>query len=194
MKKVLITLAIVFGSLFFVIGLLAYKVYEAASIGNVEENAILAQYKDGRNILGQFTTKLKEMAQVTEMSVEAQERIITAVFGEDGRAGNKAAWQWVQEQNPQADISLFNPLSQVADAFRNKFANHQTAMLARCQNYRTQLNAPIGQFFFRFAGYPDKNVEKDYTVAKMCTPIESTHSRKAFETGVDDGVDLKSGK
>jgi len=191
MKTALITIGIVFGLLLTAAGILGYKIYDAAATGNIEEMAIKASYKDGRNILGQFTAKLAEMAGVAEMSVDAQTRVIQAVFGEGGRAGNQAAWQWVKEQNPSADVSIFNKIADIADASRNKFANHQTGLLARCQNYETLLHAPIGQFFFRFAGYPNKNIEKDYTVAKMCTPIESGHSQEAFGSGVDDGFKFK---
>jgi len=191
MKTALITIGIVFTLLLGVVGVLGYQVYSAASTGNVEEMAIKASYKDGRNILGQYTAKLAEMAGVAEMSTAAQERIIQAVFGEGGRAGNQASWQWVQEQNPNADVSIFNQIAAIADASRNKFTNHQTGLLARCQNYETLLHAPIGQFFFKFAGYPNKNIEKDYTIAKMCTPIESGHSQEAFGTGIDNGFKFK---
>lgn len=191
MKTALITIGIVFGLILTTAGVLGYKIYDAAATGNIEEMAIKASYKDGRNILGQFTAKLAEMAGVAEMSVDAQTRVIQAVFGEGGRAGNQAAWQWVQEQNPSADVSIFNKIADIADASRNKFTNHQTGLLARCQNYETLLHAPIGQFFFRFAGYPNKNIEKDYTVAKMCTPIESGHSQEAFGSGIDNGFKFK---
>ncbi len=194
MKTAIVTIGIILTLILGTVGILAYKVYSAASIGNIEENAILAEYKKGRNILGQVTTKMMEMAQVTEMSIDAQERLIQAIFGQEGRAGNQAAWQWVQEQNPNIDTSLFNKLADVVNASRDEFKNHQTNLLARCQNYRTLLNAPIDQFFFKFAGYPDKNMENGYTLLKMCTPIESSHSRNAFETGIDDGINFKKSK
>ena len=156
--------------------------------GNKAEVQINTMYKQGRNVLGQFTAKLAELAQVREMSINDQERLITAVFGEGGRAANKAAWQWVQENNPQADMTIHNKIADVIDASRNKFSNHQQSILAICQPYQTRLGHPIHRIFLGMSGYPDKReAEFGVTVAKMCTPIESSHSKAAFETGVDDG-------
>lgn len=186
--KFLITLAIIA----FIGIVCGMQIYAAAVAGNKSEMGIKAEYKNGRNILGQFTAKLAELAQVREMATSDQERIIAAVFGEGGRAGNQAAWQWVQEQNPNADITIAKQMATIVDASRNKFANHQTAILARCQSFEVELNAPIGQLWYWLAGYPDKNVEKDYTLAKMCTPIESSHSAKAFESGIDDGFQFQA--
>lgn len=194
MKKALLIGLSFIGLIVFVIAIVAYQIYDAARTGNIHETAIKATYKDGRNILGQYTAKLAELAQVRTMSVEDQERIIQAVFGEGGRAGNQASWQWVQEQNPNADISVIKDIARIMDASRNKFQNHQTSLLERCRVYEEQLGAPIGQFWFRLAGYPNKRVEKDFTIAKMCMPIESGHSQRAFESGVDDGFQFESKK
>ncbi len=176
--------------IFLVTGWFLANWYSAAKEGNIDEMAIKAEYKNGRNILGQFTAKMTELAQVRTMSIDDQERIIKAVFGKDGRAGNQAAWQWVKEQNPNADISVSKQMAQIIEGSRNKFENHQTGILARCQSFETKLGSPLDGFFLSFAGYPDKRVEKDYTLAKMCTPLESSYSANAFETGIDNGFQI----
>ncbi len=176
--------------IFLVVGWFLANWYSAAKDGNIDEIAIKAEYKNGRNILGQFTAKLTELAQVRTMAIDDQERIIKAVFGKDGRAGNQAAWQWVKEQNPTVDISVTKQLAQVIDGSRNKFENHQTGILARCQSYETKLGSPLDGWFLEFAGYPNKKIEKDYTIEKMCTPLESSYSANAFETGIDNGFQI----
>lgn len=166
--------------------------YSNSVQGNKSEVQINTMYKNGKNILGQFTAKLAELAQVREMSINDQVKIIEAVFGEEGRAGNKAAWQWVQEQNPKADMTIHNKIADIIDASRNKFSNHQQSLLAICQPYQTRLGHPIHSIFLGMSGYPDKRqAEFGVTVAKMCTPIESSHSKAAFETGEDNGFQFK---
>ena len=163
--------------------------YTNETTANRSETQINTMYKQGRNILGQFTAKLAELVQVKNMAVDDQERIITAVFGEGGRAGNQAAWQWIKEQNPQADMTIHNKMVDIIDASRNKFENHQRSLLAVCQPYQERLGHPIHKLFLGFSGYPDKRIAEfgNITIAKMCTPIESSHSKAAFDSGVDDG-------
>lgn len=168
--------------------IVGYSYYNNAVFGNKSETQINTAYKNGRNILGQFTAKLSELAQVRTMAVEDQERLIKAVFGDGGRAGNKAAWQWVQENNPKADMTVLHKLTDVIDASRNKFMNHQTSLLAMCQPYQERIGHPWSGIFLGMAGYPDKRADEfGVTIKKMCTPIESSHSKEAFETGTDDG-------
>ena len=154
--------------------------------GNKAEVHINTMYKQGRTVLGQFTAKLAELAQVRVMSVDDRVRIINVVFGEGGRAANQAAWQWVQEQNPKADTAIHNKIDDVINASRDKFMNHQQSLLAICHPYQTRLDHPIHSIFLGISGYPDKReAEFGVTVAKMCAPIESSHSKAAFETAVN---------
>jgi len=111
--------------------------------GNKAEVHINTMYKQGRTVLGQFTAKLAELAQVRVMSVDDRVRIINVVFGEGGRAANQAAWQWVQEQNPKADTAIHNKIDDVINASRDKFMNHQQSLLAICHPYQTRLDHPI---------------------------------------------------
>jgi hypothetical protein len=169
----------------------AVSSYQANVFGNKSEVAISAEYRNGKNILGQFTAKLAELAQVRTMSVEDQERLIQAVFGKDGRAGSKAAMQWIKEQNPKPDLTIVKKIASIIDSSRNKFMNHQTSILARCQQYETALGHPLDGYFLEGAGYPNKKLKDGLTIEKMCTPLESSYSKEAFETGIDNGFQFK---
>lgn len=188
----------IFGVLFLIVLLVGIwagmKWYDADRTGHIQENGILTSYKEGRGIQGNYVAKVLELTQVAEMSDEAQLRLTEAVFGPDGRAGVQATWQWVQEQNPTANVSLYEKLSNIIDASRNKYANWWSGHLARCQAWNEMLYLPIDRVFYKFAGYPDKRVEEDFTIAKMCKAIDSAHSKKAFDTHTDNGVQLRPAK
>ena len=131
-----------------------------------------------------------DLAKVRTMMVDDQERLIKAVFGEDGRAGNQASWQWIKENNPTADLTVQKQMASIIDAMRNKFMNHQTSLIAICQPYQEKLGHPLHGFILNFLGYPDKRLAEqgNVTIAKMCEPIQSSQTKEAFETGIDDGV------
>jgi hypothetical protein len=163
--------------------------YSDSVFGNRYETQIHTMYMDGKNIHGQFIGKMMDLANVRKMSIADQTSIIQAVFGKGGRAGNQAAWQWVKEQNPKADLTVHNKMVDIIDSMRNKFMHHQTSLLAVCQVYQERLGHPIHSVFLSFSGYPNKRLsEYKLTIEKMCTPISSTQTNQAFDAGVDDGV------
>ena len=71
----------------------------------------------------------------------------------------------------------------VVDA-RDEFANEQRVLLDQKRAYETQLGLVWSGFWLKLAGYP----KIDLNGIKVVT---STHSNKAFETGVDDGIQLR---
>ncbi len=67
----------------------------AANDGARMENQIVAIQDDNRQILGQYTTKIAEMAQIPAMArddlASVMERALDARYGEDG---SQAVFQW----------------------------------------------------------------------------------------------------
>ena len=186
--RLYIALAIVFSLLV----MLGFKMYNLAVLASNSEVDARAAHSQARNVLGQLAPKLKELAQVQSMSIEDQVRLTEAVFGEDGRAGNQAAWQWIKEQNPTADVSIRKQMAQIVEGTRNDFKSSQDLIIALCQEYNRVLVHPIDGSLLSWLGYPDKKRKlEEFTYKEVCRPVVSSHAHQAASTGIDDGIDLK---
>ena len=182
MKLTAIVLFAIFGSLAFV-GITSYV--SAYNYGNEAEKTIQAEYSNLSNVLGNYTTSIKEAAQIPAMQTEDLERLFTgSLEARYGADGSQAAMQWIREQNPNLDQSTYLQIQRMIEAGRNKFENHQTKFLDTKRVYETNLGYLWKGFWLRVAGYPTINLDE----FKIVT---STHAQESFETGIDNGVQLR---
>ena len=165
------------------VALVSYISY--GNYGARTENALQTKLDDNRQMLGKHSTQIGEMAQVNDMYKDDLKEVYTAaVEGRYGENGSGAVMQWIQEQNPNMDSTLYVRLSQKIEANRDEFANAQRALLDQKRAYQNALDVFWSGLWLKLAGYPKINLD-DIKV------VNSTHSNKAFETGVDDGVQLR---
>lgn len=185
MKTALFALG-AFLSVALLVGVLAVTSYiQYANYGHATETALKTKMDDNRQLLGKHSTQIGEMAQVNTMYRDDLAKVYSdALEGRYGENGSGAIMQWIQEQNPNMDSALYTRLSQKIEANRDEFANEQRILLDQKRAYETQLGLVWSGFWLRLTGYPKVNLE-DIKV------ISSTHSNKAFETGVDDGIQLR---
>ena len=115
-----------------------------------------------------------------------------AMGGRYGADGSKALMQWIQEQNPNLDASLYTKIQAAIEAGRNSFNADQDQLVAMKEAYWTHLDGTSALFWNSFlgfprikCGYPHGNGPDDY---KIILAVETT---KAFETGVDTPVELR---
>ena len=159
-----------------------------ANYGNRAEKELVAKLNDNKNILGQYTLKIQEMAQVPEMYKNDLLEVVTASFeGRYGPDGSKATWQWLQEQNPNLDPAMYNRIQQAMEAGRNEFTVAQTELLDKKRAYETNLGYLWKGFWLDLAGYPKIDLDKIRIVVAGDT-------EQKFETGVDNGIKLDTGK
>jgi hypothetical protein len=153
--------------------------------GNRTEKLIQATWTDNRNVLSQYSARIMEMAQVPDMYkndiVEIYEGAMTGRYGEDG---SQAMFQFLQEQNPQIDASLYTSIQQSMEAGRNKFENSQTKLIDQKRSYETKLGAFYSGIWLRIAGYPKIDLD-------AITIVMSDYANDAFESGVDNGLKLQ---
>lgn len=154
--------------------------------GNRAENVIKAEYQNMENILAQYSLKVKEVAQVPGMMADDLSRVVRdAMSGRYGDNGSQATFQWIQENYPgQIGPSVYKQIQQVMEAGRNKFENAQTKFIDTKRQYETNLGYLWKGFWLRVAGYPKINLD-DYKI------ITSGHAQEAFETGVDQAIQLR---
>jgi uncharacterized protein (UPF0333 family) len=161
----------------------------AVNRGVDAEAGIKAKYKNNENIYANGTQKVMEIAAVPEMYASDLKEIVTAAIqGRYGNDGSKATFQWLKEQNPNLDSSMYTKIQQVIESFRNEFQNAQTELLDRCQAYEKQRGYVWSGFWMQMAGYPKADIEK------MCTPVSTDKARMTFETGIDKGIELRQPK
>lgn len=150
------------------------------------ERQIQATWENNTNILGTYTTKISEMAQVPGMQTDALKEVMKAAFeGRYGDNGSRAAVQWIREAYPgQVDNSLYQRLMETMDAGRTEFRNNQTKLISQKAEYETKLGTLPDSIFLSLAGFPKKDLSKFNVVI-------SSSAQKSFETGIDDGVKLR---
>lgn len=153
--------------------------------GNTAERTIEAEYENLQNILGQYSLKITEAAQIPKMQTEDLERLFNGALGARyGEDGSQAAMQWIREQNPNLDQSTYKKLQQMIEAGRDEFKNSQTRFLDTKRQYETNLGYLWKGMWLKIAGYPKIDLDALHIVT-------SQHAEKAFETGIDEGIKLR---
>ena len=156
-----------------------------ANYGNQMEVSLDTKYQDNQNILGQYTTKIAEIAQVPGMYKDDLKEIINSTFqGRYGADGSKAVVQFIKEQNLALDPSMYKEIQTQMIAGRNSFENAQRALLDERRSYKTNLGNFWSGIWLRLAGYPKTDLSK-------YDPVINDHTQKAFATKRDEGVQLK---
>jgi Na+-transporting NADH:ubiquinone oxidoreductase subunit NqrC len=157
----------------------------ASNYGVSAEQQIKAQYDDMQNILGQYSLKVAEAAQVPDMYKNDLKEIVTAAIqGRYGENGSQATIQFIQEQNPTVDSSVYTKIQQIIEAGRNQFQNAQTKFIDTKRSYETNLGFVWRGLWLRIAGFPKINLD-DYKV------ISSDYAQKTFESGVSEPMKLR---
>ena len=167
------------------VGTVAVSYISAANYGVRAENQIKAQYTNMENILGQYSLKVSEAAQVPGMYKDDLKEVMTSVMtARQGGGGSKAAFQWFKEHQINIDPSMYTKIQQIIEAGRNKFENTQTKFIDTKRTYENNLGYVWKGMWMKFAGYPKINLA-DYKI------ISSGHAKTTFKTGIDTGMKLR---
>lgn len=168
-----------------IIGFVAINYISAANYGNRAERQIVAQYEDLNNILGQYSLKVSEAAQVPTMYKDDVKEVTTAAIqGRYGTDGSKAVFQWLKEQNPTLDPTLYSKIQTIIEAGRDRFTNEQTRFIDTKRVYETDLGYVWKGFWLDLAGYPKIDL-KDYKT------VVASDTQEKFKTGVDNGIQIR---
>lgn len=162
------------------VGILSY--ISAHNYGNEAEQGIIAHYDDMQNVLGPYSLKVVEAANVPSMYAGDMKDVMTSVMSaRQGEGGSKATFQWFKEHNLELDSSLYAKNQTIIEAGRNEFQNSQTKLIDAKQMYNTSLGSFWKGMWMDVAGYPSINLD-DYGI------ISSNHAKTAFETKVDTAI------
>lgn len=168
-----------------VVGILGLSYINAANYGNRAERELEAVWANNQNVLGQYTLKVQEAAQVPEMyKNDLKEVVVAAVEGRYGGSGSRAVMQWLKEANIPFDSKLYTKMQQIIEAGRNQFTTEQTRLIDVRRAYETNLGYVWTGFWLRIAGYPKIDLAK-------YRPVVAGDTAQAFEKGVQGPIRLR---
>lgn len=192
-KKGLSAVALVLiGFVVLVIGAVAWvatSYISAANSGALMESNITMLNKNSENVLSAVTTNIKEQAGITGVYADDFRKSLEAsMSGRYGPSGSQATMQWIKEQNPTLDSSIYAKVQTIIDGGRKEFQTSQTRKLEICRDYNARLNYVVSGAFLRFAGYPKLKLDD------VCKVVSDSSSRNAFETGLNEPVSFERSK
>lgn len=164
------------------IGVIGFSSYVSAfNYGNSMEQSLKAVQTDNKNKLAQYGQKVLEVAQVPDMYKKDMVEITTAAIqGRYGEDGSKATFQFLKEQNPTLDPSMYKQIQQVIEAGRNDFQAGQTRQIDLRRSYETALGSFWQGMWMRFAGYPKLKLS-DFDI------VSTDRADNAFKNKKEDG-------
>lgn len=181
MKTGLIT-AIVLGAF---VGVGAVSYISAYNTGNRMERLIVATDENNRNILAQYGNRVAEAAQIPAMQRDDLTAVVTAALeGRYGDDGSRAVFQFIQEQNPQIDSTVYVQLQRMIEAGRIEFAAAQTKLVDQKRIYETSLGSFWQGTWMNVAGYPRIDLD-EYQI------VSTARADEAFETGIEEPIQLR---
>lgn len=157
----------------------------AYNTGNRLENAIKATYEDNQNVLAQYSNRIAEAAQVPAMQRDDLTAVVTAAldarYGEDG---SRAMFQFLQEQNPTIDSSVYVELQRIIVAGRQDFQVAQTRLIDQKRVYETALGSFWQGTWMGLAGFPRVDLD-EYNI------VTNARTEEAFSTGTEEPIQLR---
>lgn len=149
------------------------------------EKRIEAQYKKNQNVYDAFWKTVKEVAQVPEMYAEDTKKLYKEVLaGRYGEGGSRAMWQWLKEQNPNLDASLYKSIQQAIEAGRTDFKLNQTVLLDMKAQYEMYKGKFPRSFITNILGFPKIDL-------KQFDIVTSAETEKAFINKKADFIKIK---
>lgn len=137
-----------------------------------------AQKKNIENIFDNMWKILSQKAQVSDQYKDAFKEIYPKLIEGRYSSGDGSLMKWIQESNPNFDVSLYKDLMKSIEVERAHFTKEQTKVLDIIREHKVLCRKIPGTWFI------SDQSEIEYTV------ISSTRSKQVMETGVDDEVDL----
>lgn len=148
------------------------------------QQRLLAQYEAkvdaNRAELSNLKSKLPEAAQVTDAQMEKLGELFTNYAEARSPDGGGALMQWVTEAVPNVDQATFLNLQNMIAATRDSWTKRQTELVDITREYNTNLATQPKGAILAFHGF-----ERLVPVV-----IVTSDTNRAFETGVDEKIDL----
>jgi hypothetical protein len=126
------------------------------------ENSITAAYTNNQNVYDNGWKTVMEKAQVPDQYTKQLKELYTGTMtGRYGPNGSQALLQFIKEENPKLDPSMYVQIQQSVEIFHNQFSQAQTELVSRKQEYRNLYTGTThGRFYNLIAHYPHIDLSK----------------------------------
>ena len=121
---------------------------------------------------------IQQKAQVSNEYKNAFKEIYPEIISGRYSQGDGSLMKWIQESNPNFDVSLYKDLMSSIEIYRTEFQRSQERMIDIIREHSTLCETYPYRFFVK------NKTPIEYTV------ISSTQSKTVMETGLDDNVNL----
>lgn len=165
----------------------------------------LAQYRDNQNKYDAFWKSVTEVAQVpAQYKDDFKALVVQETEAKFGPEGSQATMQWFKERSLTLPPELYTRVQTVIEAGRADFKQGQQMLLDRQRRAMTHRDTAWGQFAGMFANpfkeingelKPPKDLDGDglYTIFDYDI-VTSAKTKKAFETGEDEAINVFGSK
>ena len=142
------------------------------------ENQIEAVDQDMQNVHASIFQQMKQQGvAVEEYGQMVIEAIDTAISGRYGDGGSKAAFQWLQEQNPTISPEIMGKLQASIEAGYNKFEATQRTKLDVVREYKNATQVFPESRVARLFGFPRKSWDE------LGRIVTSSQTKQDFGSG-----------
>lgn len=174
--------------IFIIISLITlYFTYANKAVGL--ENAIEYRVENNKQVLGNGQLKVKEIASVTNLQAAQVADVWQKVMDGRYKGGAGQMMLWIKEQNPSLGPEVYTNIQREITAYRDQFTAEQKQTLDVCRSYEDLRERPWSKLWVRLAGFPSSDYESKGG-KKLCRAVTSAGAVKAFETGIDEGLNL----
>lgn len=179
MKVAMIVIGVVLGGIA-AIALTLFLMFQSVYDNAIEYEAQIQRLNsESEAVLSSVTIKVQTAAGITGTYANDLKDIVQASMeGRYGEHGSQAVMQWIQEQNPTVDSSLYLKVQNIVDGGQSEFLISQKRKLEVCTNYETIRGYFVRGSFLRMIGFPKKGIDD------LCKVISDELTRQAFETGL----------
>jgi len=160
------------------------------------ETNIETAVENNRQKLGQYRLGTAEAVGVLGLGADLQAESVTKqIEARYGEGGSGAMMQWIKENN-HAGVGqkALTALMRKIDAGRQGFSAAQERLLDVCRGYKALQRRPYSGAWLSLAGYPSAEYTDEGGNGKLCRAVTSKGAKKAFETGEEKALDIRSGK
>lgn len=167
------------------VGAIGLKIWTTHDHFIAMEETIKGQYTQNKNNYDSYYKTMTEIVQVNDMYRDDFKKVYDGLMqGRYGKDGSKAMMQWIQENMPNFDSSLYTKVQNTITAGRKDFEMNQKTLIDKKQAYQTSLktlfNSPIAKLW----GFPKIDLEK-YDI------VTSERTEDAFNKKRDKPLKLR---
>ena len=142
------------------------------------KNQIKAAHENNQQVYSSIRIQIEQSGGVAnEYSNKVIEALKVGMTGRYGPKGSQASMQWIREQNPNIDPSVYKKIQQIVEVSYSRFEANQTTLIDKGRIFQDKLEKVPGSILAGLLGWSMADIEKYMTILK------SADAKRDFATG-----------